>query len=123
MGTTIRSAGDDTHSPIRALHSLNQVQAVSILAGLVSLPTSWTIESHESCDGHLSLVVSNAAEDTTLLVGQDAGGIYVGFMVGDELLSSQARYSSIKTAVCAVTALIGSDNITTARNRIVRLAS
>ena len=117
MGTTIRNAGNDTHSPIRAMHSLSQVQALGILAGLVSLPKAWSVEPHESCDGHLSLVISDTVEDTTLIVDQDAKGLRVGFMMGDELHSSQTRYPSVNAAVRAVTEFAGNSNTATATQR------
>ncbi len=51
-------ADDHARSPLRALGSLTSAQADQIVAGLSSLAGTWDIERHESCDGHLSLLVA-----------------------------------------------------------------
>ena len=100
-------------SPIRALHSLCETQATSIVNGLGSLAGTWEIERHESCDGHLSLVLTHTACDTTIIVGRDSAGIHVSLMLGDELHAIPERHTSTANVIIALKDLAGKNVIAT----------
>lgn len=97
----------DTTSPIRALHSLCETQATSIVTGLGSLAGAWDIERHESCDGHLSLVLTHTICDTVIIVGRDSAGIHASLMLGDELHATPERHTSTANVVTALKGLAG----------------
>ena len=97
----------DTTSAIRALHSLCETQATSIVTGLGSLAGTWDIERHESCDGHLSLVLTHTICDTAIIVDRDAEGIHVSLMVGDELHTTPERHTSTANVVTVLKDLAG----------------
>ena len=105
MTQTIRIAADDTLSPIRALNSLAPAQADQIVAGLSSLVADWSIARHESCDGLLSLVLTHARHDTTIIVDRDHAGIHVSPMLNDQLITSSHRYATTGDAVAAIKAI------------------
>ena len=116
MTQTIRIAADDTLSPIRALGSLTPTQADQIVAGLSSLAQAWGIERHESCNGHLSLVIGNTASDATVIVDRDQAGIHVGLLLGDEFHPSQHRYATTGDAVAAIKAIAAAPVVESQRN-------
>ena len=89
----------------RALHSLTPAQAEQIVAGLSSLALAWTIERHESCDGYLSLLVSHADHDTTIIVDRDHVGIHVSLLLGDQMHTSHYRYATTGDTVGAIKAI------------------
>lgn len=93
---------DHARSPLRALGSLTSAQADQVVAGLSSLTGTWDIARHESCDGHLSLLVAHAAHDTTLVVDRDQHGIHVSLVLGDTVHPGTHRYSSTSNAVAAI---------------------
>ena len=97
----------DTASPIRALHSLYETQATSIVTGLGSLAGAWDIERHESCDGYLSLVLTHTACDSAIIVGRDSAGIHVSLMLGDELHATPERHTSTADVVTVLKDLAG----------------
>lgn len=97
----------DATSVIRALHSLRETQATSIVTSLSSLVSTWDIERHESCDGHLSLVLTHTMYDTTIIVGRDAEGIHVSLMLGDELHTTPERHTSTANIVTTLKDLAG----------------
>ncbi len=103
----------DTTSPIRALHSLCETQATSIVTGLGSLAGTWAIERHESCDGHLSLVLTHTICDTAIIVGRDAKGIHVSLMLGDELHTTPERHTSTANVVIVLKNLAGKSVVAT----------
>ena len=105
MTQNIRIAADDTISPVRALNSLTSAQADQIIAGLSNLAHAWDIERHESCDGLLSLVLTHARHDTTIIVDRDLAGIHVSLMLGDQIHLSQQRYATNGNAVAAIKAI------------------
>ena len=105
---TIEIAADTT-SPIRALHSLCETQATTIVTGLGSLAGTWDIERHESCDGHLSIVINHTICYTAVIIGRDSAGIHVSLMLGDELRTSSYRYASTDAALNAVKAIAGAN--------------
>ena len=107
MTQTIRIAVDDTLSPIRALNSLTSAQANQIVAGLSSLAQAWDIERHESCDGHLSLLVSHAASDTTIIFDRDQIGMRVSTMLGDVLQILSGRHDSTAGIVATLKQIAG----------------
>ena len=98
-------------SPIRALHSLCETQATSIVTGLGSLASTWDIERHESCDGHLSLILTHTICDTAIIVGRDSAGIHVSLMLGDELHATSERHISIANVVTILKDLAGKNVI------------
>ena len=102
---TIRIAADDTLSPVRALHSLTPAQVDQIVAGLCSLAGTWSLERHESCDGHLSLLISHTACDAIILVDSDHAGINVSLMLGDRLHTSAYRFVTAGDTVGAIKAM------------------
>ena len=104
MTQTIRIAADDTLSPIRALGSLTLAQADQIVAGLSSLAKTWDIERHESCDGHLSLLLAHAERDITIIVDRDSTGIRISIMVGDQIYASRQHNAITGDAVSAIKA-------------------
>ena len=97
----------ETASPIRALHSLCETQATSIVTGLGSFAGTWDIERHESCDGHLSLVLTHTICDTAIIVGRDAKGIHVSLMLGDKLHTTLERHTSTANVVTVLKDLAG----------------
>lgn len=107
MTQAIEIATDDTVSPIRALHSLTPAQANQISVGISSLATAWSVERHESCNGHLSVLLTNKDGDVTLLVDSDAGGMRVSAMLGDVLHTTPKRYTSLASVVSTLKALAG----------------
>lgn len=105
MTQAIRIADDDTLSPLRALGSLSPVHADQIVAGLSSLAATWNIERHESCDGQLSLLVSHAHRDATIIVDRDHAGIHVSLLLADQFNTSLHRYATTGEAVAAIKAI------------------
>ena len=105
MTQAIRIADDDTLSPVRALNSLTSAQTDQIVAGLSSLATSWIVARHESCDGQLSLLVSHADRDATIIVDRDHAGIHVSLLLRDQLHTSQHRYATTGDTVAAIKAI------------------
>lgn len=105
MTQTIRIAADDALSPVRALGSLTLVQADQIVAGLSSLAHAWDTERHESCDGHLTLLLAHTKRDATIIVDRDHDGMRVSLMVGDQIHASQQRYADTGDAVSAIKAI------------------
>ena len=97
-------ADDDILSPVRALHSLTPAHVDQIVAGLSSLAPAWSIERHESCDGHLSLLVGHAACDASILIDRDHAGINVSLMLDDKLHTSRHRFAIIGDAIKAMAA-------------------
>jgi hypothetical protein len=97
----------DTTSPIRALHSLCKTQVASIVTGLGSLAGTWDMEHYESCDGHLSLVLTHTTCDTVIIVGRDSKGIHVSLMLSDELHTIPERHTSIANVVTVLKDLAG----------------
>ena len=110
MGNTIRQLAADNLSPIRAIHSLSEVQASSIGTALLGLAPAWSIDRHESCDGHLSLLVSHTARDATLVVSRDAHGIQINLMLGDVLHTSTHRYPSVDATISALKVMARCNN-------------
>ena len=108
MVSTIWSSliSNDANSPIRALHSLRDDQASSILVGLKPLSMEWSIEQHEGCDGHLSLVLVHPSRDRTIIVNRDPAGVQVSTMEEDELQAGTRHYQSIGEVIEAVKALV-----------------
>jgi len=102
----------DTTSPIRALHSLCEAQATSIVTGLGSFAGTWDIGRHESCDGHLSLVLTHTICGTTIIVGRDSAGIHVSLMPGDELHTTPERHTNTANVVNVVKDLAGKTVVT-----------
>ena len=98
----IQIAVDDTLSPVRALHSLTPAQVDQIVAGLSGLAGTWSIERHESCDGHLSLLVGHVTCDATILVDSDHAGINVSLLLGDSLHTSAYRFATAADTVGAI---------------------
>lgn len=103
----------DTTSPICALHSLCETQATNIVTGLGSLAGAWDIERHESCDGHLSLMLTHTTCDTTIIVGRDSAGIHVSPMFGDELHATPERHTSTANVIIALKDLAGKSVVAT----------
>lgn len=97
----------DVTGAIRALHSLRETQATSIVASLGSLAGTWDIERHESCDGHLILVLTHTMYDTAIIVGRDAEGVYVSLMLSDELHTTPERHTRIVNVVTVLKDLAG----------------
>jgi hypothetical protein len=111
MIQTIHTAADDTLSPVRALNSLTSAQADQVVAGLSSLAGTWDIARHESCDGHLSLLLAHTDHDTTLVVDRDQNGIHVSLVLGDQVHPGTHRYSSTSQAVSAIKDMAASPTI------------
>lgn len=107
----IRIADDHARSPLRAMGSLTSAQANQIVAGLSSLAGTWDIERHESCDGHLSLLVAHTAHDTSLLVERDTHGIRLSLVLGDQVHPGTHRYASTSHAVSAIKGMAASPTI------------
>ena len=104
MTQTIRIAADDTLSPIRALGSLTPAQADQVVAGLSSLAQTWNIERHESCDGHLTLLLAHAECDIIIIVDRGTTGMRVSIMVGDQIHASRQRCATVGDAISAIKA-------------------
>ena len=116
MTQTIRIAADDTLSPIRTLNSLTSAQADQIVAGLSSLVHAWDIERHESCDGHLSLLVSHTANDVTIIVDRDQIGMRVSTMVDDVLQILPGRHDSTAGIVATLKQIAGKNIVSGRRH-------
>lgn len=95
-------------SPIRAFHSLSEAQAVHITTGLRDLP-DWSVEYHDSCDGHLFLLLSDHT-DTTLIINRDRAGFQISRMQGDVLHPGEYRYRSAHEVIAALEAMTEIDN-------------
>ena len=108
---TIQIAADDTLSPVRALHSLTPAHVDQIVAGLSSLAPAWSIERHESCDGHLSLLVGHAACDATILVDRDHAGINVSLMLGDKFHTSRHRFAITSDTIGAIKTIAATPSV------------
>ena len=104
-------AEDDTLSPVRALNSLTTAQGDQIVAGLSSLVAAWIITRHESCDGQLSLLITQADQDTAIIVDRDSTGISVSLMNGDQIHTGQHRYRTISDTVAAIKAMAASPTL------------
>lgn len=104
-------ADDHARSPLRALGSLTSAQADQVVAGLSSLAGTWDIARHESCDGHLSLLVTHTAHDTTLLVERDTSGICISLVLGDMVHASEHRYKTTSDTVAAIKEMAASPTI------------
>ena len=85
---------------IPALHSLTEAQAACIAAALSPLPPFWSLERHQSCDGHLSLLLG-AGDDVTLVVDRDIDGIQISRMQGDDLYPGE-RYDRVEDVIAAL---------------------
>lgn len=109
MASMIQSSliSDDQHSPIRALHSLREAQVSTIAAGLKNLVLDWAIERHESCDGHLSLMLIHAEQDATIVVDREPRGIFVSLVQGDELQVRSQPCLSEAEAIDAIKVIVG----------------
>ena len=104
----IRHTDSDNVSPIRAMHSLSETQAISITASLRGFAKSWSVERHECCDGHLSLLLSDNA-DTCLIVDRDASGIRISRMHGDSWHPGERRHNSADEVVEALKGMTETD--------------
>ena len=102
---------DHARSPLRALCSLTSAQAAQVVAGLSSLAGTWNIERHESCDGHLSLLVSHTACEATILVDRDHAGIHVSLVLADTIHTSEHRHPTTGEAVFAIKTLAASPTL------------
>ena len=106
MNTTI-SDTDHTMSPVRALHSLREPQVAEIVAGLGVISSEWSIERHESCDGHLILLLLHRSHDLAITVDRDRSGMIVSVMTGDDLESVSGRCNGTDDALTALRAVLG----------------
>ena len=72
-------------SPLRALHSLTETQVARLEGALARLPGSWSLDRHEGYDGHLTLLVTAAGDDSTSFslhrTGQE---LHLSLWQGDE---------------------------------------
>jgi len=107
----IRIDADHARSPLRAIGSLTSAQADQVVAGLSSLAGTWDIARHESCDGHLSLLVAHTAHDTTLLVERDTRGLHVSLVLADTVHPGTHRYATTGEAVSALKDMAASPTI------------
>ena len=98
---------DEDRSPLRALHSLTDGQIAKLTAGLSCLSSCWSFERHESCDGHLRLMLMHPTRDTTVVVERDPSGIAVGLMLGDALQPGVRHASAVAGAIELVKAIVG----------------
>lgn len=88
----------------RTLSSLSEAQADLLEAVLPSLAGSWCVERHESCEGNLLLLLMPVGGDDTtanLTVDQDAAGLNLGVLRGDEP-SFQSRYDTMEALIPAL---------------------
>ena len=108
MCATAQHDIQDSVSPIRALHGLSEAQTVHITTGLPDLP-DWSVEHHDSCDGHLFLLFSDHS-DTTLIIDRDSAGFQISQMQGDVLHPGECRYSSADEVIAALEAMTKTDN-------------
>jgi hypothetical protein len=105
-----RPMDHDDISPIRAIHSLSQTQANAIIDGLRGLAGIWSIEHHQSCDGHLSLLLNDTTDtETVLIVDRDAAGIQISRMQGDLFHPGERRHNSVDDVIAALMTITGSD--------------
>jgi hypothetical protein len=76
-----QTAQDDTAGEtIRSFFSLTQRQAASISAIVLNGSTDWVLDHHQTCDGHLMLLITPAkgGDDTpTYTVDRDAAGLHL----------------------------------------------
>jgi len=92
----------------RTLSSLSEVQVDLLEAALPGLAGSWCLERHESYEGNLLLLIMPAdGNDMTanLTIDQDAAGLNLGVLRGDEL-TSQGCYDSMETLIPALRRLV-----------------
>ena len=88
----------------RTLSSLSEAQADLLDAALPSLAGSWCVERHESCEGNLLLLLMPVGGDdatANLTVDQDAAGLNLGVLRGDEP-SFQGRYDTMEALIPAL---------------------
>ena len=88
----------------RTLSSLSEAQADLLEAVLPSLAGSWCMERHESCEGNLLLLIMPVGGDDTtanLIVDQDAAGLNLGVLRGDEPFF-QSRYDTMEALIPAL---------------------
>ena len=88
----------------RTMSSLSEAQADLLEAALPSLAGSWCMERHESCEGNLlSLLMPVGGDDATanFTVDQDAAGLNLGMLRGDEL-TFQSRYDTMEALIPAL---------------------
>lgn len=88
----------------RTLSSLSEAQADLIESVLPSLAGSWCMGRHESCEGNLLLLLMPVGGDDTtanLTVDQDAAGLNLGVLRGDEP-SLQSRYDTMEALILAL---------------------
>lgn len=63
-------------SPLRALHSLRKADVLTAEAALVLLGPEWSLTRHETCDGHLMLLLTtDSDEDRVFALDRSAAGI------------------------------------------------
>lgn len=88
----------------RTLSSLLDAQADLVEAVLPSLAGSWCMERHESCEGNLLLLLMPVGGDgatANLTVDQDAVGLNLGVLRGDEPCF-QSRYDTMEALIPAL---------------------
>ena len=102
---------DHARSPLRAMDSLTSAQADQVVAGLSSLTGTWDIERHESCDGHLSLLLAHTGHDTSIIVDRDQDGINVSLMLGDKIHASEHHRRTISDTVAAIKTVAASPTL------------
>ena len=95
---------DESTVLFRSLSSLSEAQVGLLEAALPSLAGTWCLERHESCEGSLSLLLMPADGDDEaahFTVDQDAAGLNLGVLHGDEF-TSHGRYDSMEALIIAL---------------------
>lgn len=88
-------------TPIRALHGLRETHAAATETALSLLGCGWSVERHDTYDGHLILMLSPADEDARCFVLHgSADGIHLDAM-GDEY-EQLGRFDSVASAIQSV---------------------
>ena len=75
----------DTHSPVRAIHSLLEHHVRVLAIALSGLPGIWSLERHECYDGNLILMLTLQPQDMqNLVVSRDESGFRLNSSQNDE---------------------------------------
>ena len=97
---TIRSAQLEQSSPIRALHSLRDTHAETAEAAVASFGPRWSLERHESYDGHLILQLAPGEEGECVFVLHGvAQGVHLALFSADSDYASLGRFETLQAAL------------------------
>ena len=103
---TMPDSDPDTHSPLRALHSLRETDVDALRQGFAENQEEWSFDRHESYDGDLTVMLTPADEaEPVLVVSRDEEGFHLAASRGDEYqpLGSFGSVTSVVSAMSAQT--------------------